>query len=87
MIHHGYIRSISFQDQKDVGGASGKAIRAKSARDDPDGMDIVEQQDTVQEALDALDSCTDTDDFPGLVLRITLDPKVFRSATSGDRKF
>ncbi len=82
MVHHGYIHQIPFYDQQDVGRSSGKAIRAKPAGD---GMDIIVHIE--DEPYSALDPTDESEYFSGLGLPITLDPKAFRSETSGDRKF
>ncbi len=84
MVHHGYIDPITFDYHREIGGITGKAIRAKSAMD---GMHIMEQPDTVKdEAPSDLDS-TDSEDLPGLGLRITLNPSAFRFIPRGDRRF
>ncbi|KAF9030348.1 hypothetical protein BDZ89DRAFT_1112245 [Hymenopellis radicata] len=79
MVHHGFICQIPFNDQKEIGGPSGKAIRAKFAA--RDGMNMIVLQEVIE------DSKTGSEYLPRLGLQITLDPLAVRSATSGDRKF
>ncbi|KAF9030329.1 hypothetical protein BDZ89DRAFT_1064751 [Hymenopellis radicata] len=83
MVHHGYIIQIPFSGQREIGGASGKAIRAKFAGD---RMNMIVQQEVIEDqTFSGLDSNTGSEYLPGL--QITLNPLAIRSATSGDRKF